>query len=376
MKKILSLGLFSMICCISYAQSGKVISAYEYLKVGALANAKMAIDTAVVHPKTADNAKTWFYYGNTYNAIARSEQKSQRELDIDAVDKAISGYLKALSLDTKGKYTKEINTELAILKTLLVNQAIEAFNKKGFEFALTKFTKAVEIAEKVGVQDTIAYFYGAVSASQAGKTDEALVLYKKCVDVKCCGADVFVAMASIYRNRKDDDNLKNIIEQGRTRYPANAALVLELLNLQLSNKNYEEAIVSIELALSQTPDDKNLHFAMGMAQDYVGNAEEAISAYRNAIAIDSRYFEANFNLGALFNNIGDEFAEKANKLDYKTEGDKIDNLHAQATVEYKKALPLLKKSYEIKSNDPQVKLSLRILYAKLGMLKESAALEN
>jgi tetratricopeptide (TPR) repeat protein len=376
MKKILSLTLFSLICCVTYAQSGKVISAYEYLKVGDIAGAKTAIDTAVVHPKTAEKAKTWFYYGNTYNAIARSEQKSQRELDADAGDKAISGYLKALSLDSKGKYTKKINSELTILKTLMVNQAIESFNKKGFEFALTKFTKAVEIAEKVGVQDTIAYFYGAVSASQAGKTDEALALYKKCVDVKCCGVDVYVAIASIYRNKKEDDNLKNIIELGRKRYPANAALVLELLNLQLSAKNYEEAIGSIDLALSQTPDNKNLHFALGMAQDYMGNTEEAVNAYRKAIAIDANYFEANFNLGALFNNIGDEFAEKANKLDYKTEGDKIDNLHAQATVEYKKALPLLKKSYEFKASDPQVKLSLRILYAKLGMIKEAAALEK
>lgn len=376
MKKILILGIFNLLFVGIQAQSGKVISAYEFLKVGDLASAKAAIDTAIVHPKTAEKAKTWFYYGNTYNAIARSEQKSQRNLDPDAGDKAISGYFKALSLDKKGKYAKDINAELTILKTLMVNQAIESFNKKGYDFALTKFIKAAEIAEKVGVNDTIAYFYGAVAASQAGKPDEALALYEKCVEVKCCGADVYVAMASIYRNKKDDKALANIIKKGRERYPANAALVLEQLNLQLSSKNYEEAISSIELALSQTPDNKNLHFAMGMAQDFVGNREKAIEAYKQALTLDPNYFEANFNLGALYNNIGDEFAEQANKLDYKTQGDNIDKLHEQATIEYEKALPMLEKSYELKADDSQVKLSLRILYAKLGKIKEAQALEK
>lgn len=375
MKKIVTISLLSIICLGTTAQSGKVISAYEFLKVGDLANAKTAIDTAVTHPKTMDKPKTWFYYGNTYNAIARAEKKSQRALDVDAGDKAISGYLKALSLDSKGKYAKEINAELAILKNLMVNQAIESFNKKGYEFALTKFSKAAEIAEKIGVKDTIAYFYGAAAASQAGKPDEALALYQKCVDINCCGADVYVAMASIYRTKDDKEALANIIKKGRERYPANAALVLELLNLQLSNKDYQQAVGSIALALEQNPNDKNLYFAMGMAQDFIGNKEKAITAYQAALAVDPNYFEANFNLGALFNNIGDEYAEQANDLDYKTEGDKIDKLHDMANEEYKKALPMLKKAYELKSDDTQVRLSLRILYAKLGMMNEAGALE-
>lgn len=374
MKKFLfsSVLLFCAVGLI--AQNGKVISTYEYLKVGDLANAKTAIDEAVQHEKTKTQAKTWFYYGNTYNAIARSEDNSIQKLDEDAGDKAIDGYLQALTLDTKGKYKKEIKEELGILKTLMVNQAITAFNKKGYEFALEKFNKAVNISETIGAKDTIALFYGAVSATQAGKKDNALELYQKCIDVACCGADVYVAMASIYREKQDKEALKTVVEQGRGKFPNNAALVLEQLNLQLADKNYEEAIGSISLGLAQTPDNKNLHFAMGMAKDFMGNTNEAIAAYQQALKIDANYFEANYNLGALYNNAGDAFVEQANALNYKTEGQKILELQNKANQEYIKALPLLEKTLELKPQDTEVKQALKNLYTKLGMTQKAAGL--
>jgi tetratricopeptide (TPR) repeat protein len=367
---------FMQLCLMSaFAQSGKVISTYEYLKIGDLAKAKESIDIAITHEKSKKQAKTWFYYGNTYNAIARAENKVLREMDLDAGDKAIDGYLKALDLDSKNKYTEDINNELSVLKTLMVNQAITAYNAKGFEFALTKFSKAINIAETIGVQDTIAIFYGAVSASQAKKDTIALELYQKCVDVACCGSDVYVAMATIYRNNKDSVNLKSIVNKGRGMFPKNTALVIEQLNMQLNSKNYTEAIGSIELALGNTPDDKNLHFALGMAQDFTGNADKAITAYQKSLSIDPNYFEANFNLGALYNNSGDEFAEQANGLNYKTEAAKIKTLQEKAKAAYNKALPYLETTQVLKPNDVDVKQSLVNLYIKLGMKDKAERLK-
>ena len=61
---LLSVSIF--ICLGSYAQKNKRTSAYMYNKNKQYDKAIVAINEAIVHPKTINDAKTWVYRGNIY----------------------------------------------------------------------------------------------------------------------------------------------------------------------------------------------------------------------------------------------------------------------------------------------------------------------
>lgn len=71
--KILFLSIILLVSISSFAQSNKVLDAYNYLKAGKLDKAKAAIDAAALYPDTKDDPKTWLYKGNVYLALAIKE---------------------------------------------------------------------------------------------------------------------------------------------------------------------------------------------------------------------------------------------------------------------------------------------------------------
>ena len=58
----------------------------------------------------------------------------------------------------------------------------------------------------------------------------------------------------------------------------------------------------------------SIFFAVGTIYDQMGDIEKAISAYENAIKLKPDYFEANYNLGALYVNQAADILDKANDL--------------------------------------------------------------
>src|SRR5690606_16367615 len=94
--------LISMILLISvssFAQSNKVLDAYNYLKAGKLDKAKAAIDAAAQYPDTKDDPKTWLYKGNVYLAIAFTKDDKYKQLTPNPLDTALEAYKKCLILD-------------------------------------------------------------------------------------------------------------------------------------------------------------------------------------------------------------------------------------------------------------------------------------
>ncbi len=91
---ILTLGLFLFIG--AYSQPNMRTTAFNHLRYGKLDKAKEAIDKAIEHPKTINDERTWFFYGNIYLAIHLSDEAAYKELDANALDKAYNAYKKKL----------------------------------------------------------------------------------------------------------------------------------------------------------------------------------------------------------------------------------------------------------------------------------------
>ena len=118
MKKIIFLTSLILLTSLTFAQTNKRVSAFNYLKDGDLDLAKTAIDKCVVHPKTIHDARAWLYYGQIYHAIAVSK-------DTNDIAKTVSNdttaSVKSVS-DASTDTVKTVSTETtASVKTVTEN---------------------------------------------------------------------------------------------------------------------------------------------------------------------------------------------------------------------------------------------------------------
>ena len=74
------------------------------------------------------------------------------------------------------------------------------------------------------------------------------------------------------------------------------------MNIYLTNEEFDKAKENLALAAEQDPTNEILWFSLGSVLDNLGNAEEAIEAYLKALEVKADYFDANYNLGALYFN--------------------------------------------------------------------------
>ena len=82
----------------------------------------------------------------------------------------------------------------------------------------------------------------------------------------------------------------------------------------MTNGDFEKAKTNLELAAEQDPTNEILWFSLGSVFDNLGNVEEAVTAYTKAIDVNADYFDANYNLGALYFNQAVQGINEANEL--------------------------------------------------------------
>ncbi len=113
-----------------------------------------------------------------------------------------------------------------------------------------------------------------------------------------------------------------------------------------------------------------LWFSLGSVLDNLGNAEEAIDAYKKALEVNSDYFDANYNLGALYFNQAVQGINEANDMwkprMTKTESDKQKALEQTAKDLFETAKPFLEAAHAINDGDLETMRSLRDIYARTG----------
>jgi tetratricopeptide (TPR) repeat protein len=101
----------------------------------------------------------------------------------------------------------------------------------------------------------------------------------------------------------------------------------------------------------------------------MGDFEKAESAYKEAIVLNPDYFEANYNIGALYVNKAADIQTKANDLpldalkEYDIEKAKADDL-------LNKSIPYLERALELNPSDVNAMVSLKEIYTRLGMTEK------
>lgn len=285
------------------------------------------------------------------------------------VDKPLAiakeSFKKAIELDVKGKKSKDIKLYLERLKGQFIIDGSNCYSFKKYDCAYYNFSEAISISEMpiVNRKDTAVYYYTALSAQLAGKNTEAIDYYKKAIELGYTSeGNAYANIQEAFKANGDNESGLQYLEVGFTKYPKNQNILIYLINYYLNkNEDPSKVLAYIDRAIQDDPKNASLHFAKGTLYDKLNDFDNAAGSYQKAIDFNPQFFDAYFNLGALYYNKGIKFLEDANKVPPR-ETEKYDALISKANDEFKRTLPFMVKAYEIKPDDKNTVETLKNIY--------------
>jgi tetratricopeptide (TPR) repeat protein len=371
---------FAAIATISLGQK-QVVSAYNANKSGDYSAAAGYIEEAITIEKAAIKDKTWRYRGEIYLNIANDSVLSIQYPQ--ALWTAMESYTKAKELDVKGSYEREIITGLGLVQTTAGNQGINDYVEEKFETAAAKFDLSAEVAGMFEVVDTMAIFNAALCYEKSNNIDLAIARYKTCGGHGYQVPNVYLFVANLLRQADRDEEALIELQAARELFPREQSLIIEELNIYLEAKDFERAENNLKLAAEGDPTNEILWFSLGSVYDNLGKSEMAAEAYLKALELDANYFDANYNLGAMYFNEAVAGINEANDMwkprMTKAESAKQKELEEAAKAKFMEARPFLEAAHESNPEDIDTIRSLRDIYARTGqddlMLKMSNLLK-
>jgi len=391
MKRTLVLFALMMLVSAAFAQMKKDrTSAYSYWTKKDLAKAKEYIDKAVAYPEAATDLKCWLYKGAIYYDILGSPAKAI--LAPNALTIAFEAYSKAKELDTKDEYKPDIASHLAALGGEFFNQGIGFYKENKFDDAIALFEKAISISKSTNTIDTLANYGEALclekkATSDKAMLDKAIEKYEYLISIKMKEASVYTSLANLYKDNGDNEKAEATLVKGKAAFPGNTDIIITEANLYISTNNHAKAIEALKVAKDKEPNNVSVLYAVGVTYDLLKNDTklpdderakyftQAIASYNEALKIDSNYFDAIFNLGAIYFNKGGEVINEANKLPIN-ETAKFDAMIAEGNGFLNKALPYLEKCERMQPQDKGTLISLKEIYTRLKMDDKLNAIKN
>ncbi|MFZ4401130.1 MAG: tetratricopeptide repeat protein [Bacteroidales bacterium] len=368
MKKLVLLLFMVVSFTMLSAQNTKVQSAFSYLRSGRLDKALENIEPAITHEKTMNDPKTWNYRGNIYIQIGASTDPNYKKLSSNSEQIAYDSYQKSIELDVDKEYEQKNMTGLFACAEQFYNRGVEFFNLKDYKNGLGAFEKTIKINSIFGKKDTLATYNAALCAELSDNKVKAKEHYISLVRSNFNQPSIYSSLSNIYRDDKDTLKAIKTIETGRKRFPDSYELIIAEANIYLLTGDVQKAQNALNVAIAKDPNNATVHFAVGTNYDKIGDVNNAEKSYKKAIEIKSDYFDAIYNLGALYVNDAVSIMGKANALAL---GDKnYDSLKKQADEQLNKAIPFLEKASDMQPNDGIVLATLKDIYTRLSNIEK------
>ncbi len=374
MRKLLIL-LVVTFSLTAQAQKMAVQTAYNYLKYEDYDKAKEAIDGASLNEGTMSSPKTWYYRGLIYQGLFESKNAKFDAIKPGSLQEGYKSFSKAYDLDTKKEYQEDILKRFDFISATLLNKGVDEYVAKSYEQSLGDFETTLEIQNKYFARiDTSALYNAALASDKMGNNVKAKKYYNDLIKMNYGGAKTFDFLTNIYLNEKDTANALLTINAGRQKYPDDNNLIIKGLNIYLSSGKDNEALEQLDAAIAKDPKNANLYFAKGTLKDKLGKTAEAVVLYKSAIENKPDYFDAYYNLGAMYFNEAAELANKANSIPNSKIAE-FDLAKKAYENKFKEAQPYLEKAHLLNPSDIPTMSSLRQLYARIGDLVKASAMK-
>lgn len=400
-----------------------VSSAVIAYEANELADAKKYIDEAAqiigakdlsqVKPKTL--SKFYFHNAMINFRISQHTDEALKALDADALDKSKKSFEDLLAYEEKiGKkrYTSKAEAQLPYLAVAYASRGIDKDANKDVLGAMADFETSYNI--KLGLKDsqtdTTMLYNAALMAQKAKMYDKAIKLNNQLIEMNYKGveysavdeagvkavfsskyqrdasvkagkyfdpkeegdyrADIYLATANMYKKTGDTTTYDSYIAKGRTMFPTNEPIIRAELQKFLMTKQFDKALVNLNLAIDKDPSSKELHYIKGnILHTSVKDLEAAVVSYDAAIALDPEYIDPLYMKGLIHIDAANALTLERNEVP-RDQTAKFNRIKAEEKAEFGKALPFFEKAYAINAEDLDTLRALKEIYFKLKMMDD------
>ena len=385
MKKVMILLAVLLTANVMMAQKKDRTDAYMYNKNGQYAKAMASIEKCVNHEQFAgmkpnDQAQAWLYRAAIYQNIIQSGDEAlmaQAPNALEIVYESLMNCMKNPEYLNDNK--QEIYQRVGNVMNTYYTKGADDYNTGKFAEAAPMFKKAYDIAKSLGSSDANDMLnFAATSALRAEDYATALGYFNELKNNGVDGVDVYKHLAACYNGMGDSENAMAMINAGLEKDPSDASLIVEKVNAYMKEGKTVEAVEDINKLLALDPQNAQLLFVLGTIYGDENNkdvydTEKAKKYYEGAIEINPDYYDAIYNLGALYITMSNKLKTEANELPLNKVKE-YNDLVKQAEDLVRTGLPYVKKAYETQPT-PEVKSVLKTMYVQLKMNEEAKALD-
>jgi len=259
-----------------------------------------ASESAEKDKKTRKWPETWAIksYLSSYIAIL-DPNESNADKYFDLALNAIDSAKRFDKFEDNSGLIAASNYNINIKKQQKGNSAYEA---KDFEAAYNYLKQVSDFFPK----DTTLAINTALSAEGLKRDDEALTYYKRAKENGARNPVIFQRMENIYVGKLDKEAALKIVQDGIALNPYNTMLNNDYINMLLDNGKYTEARQIIESTLKVDTRSKLLYYLYGYLHQQNANLGTAELAYNKSLTLDKNYFDALYQLGLVYVNLGNQ----------------------------------------------------------------------
>ena len=347
-KNILVLSMFAAATTVGFSQKKNVTSAIMLAKKNQFVKAKPYIDKAIANEDTKDNAKTWIWKANIYAGLLGSKSDAAIEITkkTDISTEVMDAMKMTKKLDKKGNYSRDLSALAAPMYNNSVNGGIKFYNNKEYAAAFKNFTNSQQYGQLIGLTDSIGAYYAGRSADILKDYDNAILNYKKCIDIQYGGADLYLNLSEAYNKAGKPEEAAKVMDMAKEKFPDNANIILNKVKSLLAEGKPEEAKVELENALAQDEKNYALQYAAGITYNEMELYDEAVNSYKKALELNPTDYNSKFNLSVVYNNIVAEMNTAVNAIDYN-ETAKYDKAKAEMNTYINGVLPFVEETFKV-----------------------------
>ena len=272
----------------------------------------------------------------------------------DLLGEAGKAYVKAFELGAKDK---DIAPKLKEIADAYYNDAFTAYSLGNMAKASDLFKGAYDWSTTApNTEANIDAAYNSAFTALASKNyARAEEYYNICLSKDYTSeGNIYAALSEVSLAKADTLAAKNYLATGLTKYPDNASILTNLINLYLqTNEDPKKIVELLDEAKKAMPDNPSLYYVEGNIYAGIKDFDAATAAYNKGLEIDPKYDMAYYGLAQVALKKGEAIVEEMNALDVR-EWKKYDELNAQLIEVYKGAIEPFEKCYEVSSN-PDVK---------------------
>jgi tetratricopeptide (TPR) repeat protein len=192
--------------------------------------------------------------------------------------------------DAVAKATKEALGQDGLSKTLRekINQGVEFYNNKRYDFAADVFAAVVKEAP----ESALAHYYWGVSLRESGKAEKARAVFVRTLELDPSFAKAHTALGDHFYNQAEYHPASEEYQKAIDFGDESADTYFRLGNSFLKLRNEPKAIVNFRKAIQMDAFEAEYHFNLGLAHYRTKDYQEAVTAFNRAYELDNNNLDA------------------------------------------------------------------------------------